>query len=492
MTQIFANSKWSESPTCYWSASYEYRRNGGDMQYKFQFRVWVAYASSWFYDALNVKICLDNNIYSVCKVKDYDQTESGWNYVVETDWLTVPKKYNGTTSVELTLYDTSANKSKQTISSTLVVDACSSVFNKLGNFDVDQPFEIGITKYDTSLTDVLEISVRDTIVLTLPNIGTKEVITFTAAQKQQIYSLMHDTNEAQFVFSLTSKSGGASVGGQTGYAVGYISNANPILTEREFYFYDDNDAVVNVTSNNQAIVQNYSQVIVNVPRATAQKGATIEWFFVTIGSISKVAYASGEYNFGLVNDEGEVVVSVSAVDSRGNQTDIQTTASSVRYTPPIVTATIGRKNNYEDETHLTASVQFSHIGNNDVRITYERAILGGEYEDAVAIFNDVENVISCDKASAFTFRITATDSFGVSTSKEFVLAKGEFPLFIDTKRNAVGINAFPRNGEAMRVAGGVAFFENGIVIQSSTSGSTKRFLLSIGDDGALSVTEYKD
>ena len=72
-----------------------------------------------------------------------------------------------------------------------------------------------------------------------------------------------------------------------------------------------------------------------------------------------------------------------------------------------------------------------------------------------------------------------------------MLTKGEFPLFIDTGINAVGINAFPKSGEALRVGNGVALFEDGIVLSSSTEESTKCFLLTIDDSGQISVAEYK-
>ena len=49
--------------------------------------------------------------------------------------------------------------------------------------------------------------------------------------------------------------------------------------------------------------------------------------------------------------------------------------------------------------------------------------------------------------------------------------------------NAVGMNAFPETGEALRVAGGVARFDDGIVLVSNGT----KYLVTISG-GSLKVT----
>jgi hypothetical protein len=105
-------------------------------------------------------------------------------------------------------------------------------------------------------------------------------------------------------------------------------------------------------------------------------------------------------------------------------------------------------------------------GKNTMAISYKYKLSGGSYGSAVQISNRTRYTISCDKENAYVFSITVADRLG-STTREFHLDKGKFPLFIDTQKNAVGINAFPESGEAMRVAGGFARFDDGIELFSN-------------------------
>ena len=155
---------------------------------------------------------------------------------------------------------------------------------------------------------------------------------------------------------------------------------------------------------------------------------------------------------------------------------------------PVFTATIERLNNYEDETYLTVDASISSVdGKNIIKsMTYKYKESGGSYGYSVGIANRTKYTLSMDKNKAFIFSITVADAFG-SYTKDFALSKGKFPLFISTKNNAVGVNEFPAEGEALRVAGGVAVFDDGIVLVTAS----KRFLLSVNDSGALSITEME-
>ena len=131
---------------------------------------------------------------------------------------------------------------------------------------------------------------------------------------------------------------------------------------------------------------------------------------------------------------------------------------------------------------MDASISSVNSKNTAV-ITYKYKPSGGSFGSAVEISNNTKYTLMCDKNNVYVFSITVTDRFG-NTTKEFNLAKGKFPLFIDTEKNAVGVNEFPSEGEALRVAGGVARFDDGIVLQAGT----KRFKITINESGTLVVT----
>lgn len=241
-----------------------------------------------------------------------------------------------------------------------------------------------------------------------------------------------------------------------------IVNANPTFTNDKVSYADVNSAVVAITGNNQHIVQNKSSLTATFGAATAKKGASITEYAVTLNGSVKQASTSGSVSFGLVNSSQDITLSVTATDSRGNTATATKKVTMLPWSLPVISASVERLNNYEDETHLTVDASISSVnGKNTMAISYKYKQNGGSFGSAVPISNKTKYTIECDKNYAYVFSITVADKFG-STTKEFPLPKGRFPLFIDTEKNAVGINEFPSDGEALRVAGGIAVFDGGI------------------------------
>lgn len=492
MQEIISSARWNTSPTAYCTAAYERRRNGVNMEYRFSYDVWLKYSSSYYYNALDLDFVFDGKHKYKRNIKGYNANETTWEYSGVTDWYSVPNKVDGTTSASITIYDASADKQKFTWNVSLVVDDAPSAFSSLNDFDVDGSFVVGISKYGAT-ADKLTIKLFGATIRTINNIGASTTITFTEAERNTIYNLMKSVVRAYFAFEIESTYAGAVIGTTTKNAYGSITNANPIIDANAVRVQDANVSVIEITGNAQTIVQKLSSILVFVPTATAQKGAEITEYKIVFDGYSQTLTESGYVELGATEKEGELLLCITATDSRGNATTHQKKITITPYAPPILTASASRKNNYEDETHLKVNAKCAEIGANQATVYCEQKEIGlDDYGEAFEITNNADNILYCDKTSAYTFRITATDAFGSSVTQEITLAKGEFPLFIDTGRNAVGINAFPNKGEALRVGGGVAMFENGIVIQSSTEGSTKRFLLSVGDNGALTITEYKN
>lgn len=265
-----------------------------------------------------------------------------------------------------------------------------------------------------------------------------------------------------------------------------IVNGNPTFTASQIS-YADTSSVANITGNPQHIVQNQSNLKVTIESATAKKEASISKYDITVNGVTKTITTSGTVDFGKVNSSANTTVSVKVTDSRGNTVTASKNITMLAWSLPIFTASLERLNNYEDETYLTVDASVSSVNNkNTMSISYRYKESGGDYGDAVPIENKTQYTISCDKNKSYIFSITVGDVFD-STTLEFALSKGKFPLFIDTQKNAVGINDFPAEGEALRVAEGVARFNDGIVL----CGSTKNFLITVTDSGTLNITEMK-
>lgn len=266
-----------------------------------------------------------------------------------------------------------------------------------------------------------------------------------------------------------------------------IVNGNPTFTASQIS-YADTSMVTDTTENPQHIVQNQSNLKVTVENATAKKGATISKYDITVNGVKKSLTASGTADFGRVNSSANIPITVTVTDSRGFTTTATKNITILPWSLPTFTVSLERLNNYEDETYLTVDASISSVNNkNTMRIWYEYAERDGIYSNPTEIANNTKCTLILDKAKTYDFNIVVEDAFDYS-SKQFVVDKGKFPLFIDTEKNAVGINDFPAEGEALCVAEGVARFNDGIVLLSAN----KKFLIKITDNGAFSITEMKE
>lgn len=465
MTDLFVKRQWSTSPTAYWTIQYEYQRSGANMQYRFYWKVWLNSSTSWFYDGLQLRLFL-NGVQNNITIKGHNGNEYGWSYEGTTGWYTVSNKTSGTVPFYASLYDTNAQTIEDTSSSySLTVAPAASVLSNISSFDVDNEISIGITKYNASFTDTLVISYGSTAIKTVAGISNGAKVKFTSAELTTIYGLMSTVKSGTFTFVLTTKNGSTTIGTSTKTASGSISNANPTFTAEQVSYADTNSSAVTITGNNQHIVQNKSSLRVAFGAATGNKGARITKYSFALNGVTKTATASGYVDFGTVDSSQNLTLSVVVTDSRGNTTTVTKAITMLAYQPPFVEAVLERLNNYEDTTYLTANAVFSSVNSkNHITITYKYKQSGGNYGEEDEIANKTKYTLTCDKNFAFVFSIKVEDAFNGKIEREFPLPKGKFPLFIDTEKNAVGINEFPAEGEAMRVKGGIANFEDGVKI----------------------------
>ncbi len=261
-----------------------------------------------------------------------------------------------------------------------------------------------------------------------------------------------------------------------------IVNANPVFTVDNVTYADTDQSVVAITENDQLIVQNKSNLVVTFESAEGLKGAIIEKYELNLNLVTKTSTIAGAVTFGKVNSAQDLELSVTVTDSRGFTTKITKTISMVAYSPPSAVVTLERLNNYEDETYLTVDGSVSSVnGKNTMSISYQYKQLIGEYNNPIAINDNEKYTLYCDKKFAYLFNIIIEDAFGSIFTKEVPLQEGIFVFYIETLKRAVGINAFPEDGEALRVEDGVAYFADGIKYPAKVLWS-----------GALQMTDIDD
>lgn len=463
MTTLFNESQWSASPVALWTIQYEHKRNGADMLYRFYWKVWLKNSWSWFYDGLQLQLFVNGMQHNVT-VKGYDASASGWSYEGTTDWYTVTNKTSGTIPFYAKLYDTNAYTVKVTSASySLTVSGATSAIGAIQTFDVDNGVTISLTKYDSSFVDTLVVSYGGTTIKTVTDITNGTKVSF-ANELATIYNLMKNVKSGTFTFAVTTKSGSTTIGTNKATATGTITNANPTFDSTQVDYADTSGWVTRITQNNKHIVQNQSYPCAVFTAAEGNKGASIVEYILTMHGVKRTVPEPMEVTFGTINSSKDVVLSVTAKDSRGNTTTVNKNVTVLPWSPPVFSATVERLNNYEDDTYITVDASVSSIDNkNTMTITYKQKQSDGSYGSATTISNKTQHTTQCDKNYTHIISITVKDAFA-STTKEFPVAKGKFPLFIDTDMNAVGINEFPKEGEALHVAGGVAMFEKGVGI----------------------------
>lgn len=293
-----------------------------------------------------------------------------------------------------------------------------------------------------------DIAYRD-----IPKTGTAYKFSLTEAERNVLRNATKTSNTRTVKLFVRTIIGGVTYTSSVQTTL-TIVNAVPTFTTSQISYADTATDVVAITGNNQHIVQNKSSLTATIKTAaTGNKGATITEYTLSVNGVSKTATAIGDVSFGAVNSSKDVTLSVTAKDSRGNAKTVTKTVTVLAWSKPSVSATLARLNNYEDETYLTPKASISSVNSkNTVAITYKYKKSGGSYGSATTVSNKTKYTLSCDKNYAYVFSITATDKFG-STTKEFTLQKGVFPLFIDTAKNSVGINCFPQKEQTFEVNG---------------------------------------
>ena len=246
---------------------------------------------------------------------------------------------------------------------------------------------------------------------------------------------------------------GVSMSTDTGKTYKVKGTETPTINA--FDYIDNNADVVAITGNDQQIVQNKSIVRARFHEATPNYHASgISKYVIECNGTSKTAYGAGSFDVGTINSARNVNLKLTAYDSRGLSASKTISVQMVAYEAPKATVELMRLNNYEDETYLTVDSSKSSVnGKNTTTIKYRYKVSGGSYGSYEAIPDGEEYVFSLDKNNSYIFEIVVTDALGSTFTKEYVLNKGVFPLFIDTVKNSVGINCFPTEEKSLEVNG---------------------------------------
>ena len=264
---------------------------------------------------------------------------------------------------------------------------------------------------------------------------------------------------------------GSNVNTKTGGT--YSIKGDEVPTINSFDYIDNSSATVAITGDNTKIVQNYSVLLARYNDATANKGAGgISSYKVECNGKSATNTKSGSYSFGTVDSSSSVDLKLTVTDTRGLSASKTVKVAMLAHSAPTASVTLERLNHYEDETYLTVDGSISSVnGKNTMTIKYRYKMSGGSYGTFENIPSGEEYVFSLNKNNVYIFNVVVTDAFGATFDKEYTLDKGTFPLFIDTEKNSLGMNALPKGERVFEVGGSV--IENGREFSIPTSSGEK-------------------
>lgn len=321
-------------------------------------------------------------------------------------------------------------------------------------------------------------------------------ITLVQANLDAIYALYTTQAYAPFNIEVTTLLAGKQLGAKKTVTTGdgtlaFKSTAiAPTFTGVPTYA-DTNATITAITTNNQHIVQNKSNLKVTIPAAssTAKYGATLVTYAVLVNGVEKTTpylATAVVIDFGLVNVGTNTTVQVSVIDSRGARTSKTVAVTMFPYSNPTIVGSAVRANGFDNNTTISATGALATVNakNAITTITYRyKLTTTGTWGTAVALtqtttagtFVTNAPVVSLSNSSMFNIEIVVTDKFGGTATASILLDTGKPIMFVDKAHKSLGVGKFPVNNNSFETAGnsyiGGSEFVTGNLTVTGTGGN---------------------
>lgn len=238
-----------------------------------------------------------------------------------------------------------------------------------------------------------------------------------------------------------------------------INESECLPTFTSFDYRDTNDLITAITGNNQVLVNGYSTLSVEIPLADkmiTKNSATPKNYIASIDTLSKtIDYVVDDTggNLGVVKSAGTKRLNVRAYDSRGLSTLVYKDVVVYDYSKPVINVTATRLNNFEAQTTIKVSGQYSTLNidgtdkNSIDGVSYRYRETDGEWTDWKIInttitagkFTCSDVILSLDNTKAFEIQIYVIDYIDSDIVRASVDV-GQAIFFISTNKKACYIN----------------------------------------------------
>lgn len=323
-----------------------------------------------------------------------------------------------------------------------------------------------------------------------------------------LYAQMPNSNSMTGEIAVTTYSGDTVIGTSSCAIIAHVVNSNPTF---DVAYEDSNSNTVAITENNQYIIRNNSTLKISVSNAQALNSTTLKTLTAVVNGNAYTGTLNGStgvVNVGMVNISSDAKVTVKLTDSRGNEGIREITVLVYDWTLPSAIIKLNRKSNYYSESILNVNANYSSIGGkNEVTIKYRtKKVANSTYSTYTEIQNNSDANFTADNEYEWNVQVNVADKLG-STTYNLLLPRGIPIAYVDTKKNSLGVNCFPKNEKSLEINGKTVFdmvYPVGSVYVSvnSTSPATlfggtwvqikDKFLLSAGDTYKAGATGGED
>lgn len=246
-----------------------------------------------------------------------------------------------------------------------VINSVSDIYADSGTVTINY----NITVAASGFTHKLELLDGSTPVLSFSNITGFSAGTYTAQrvlsadERAALLSYMANMKSFTGTLKLTTYVNGENIG-STSKSVTVATRESVSAPEISgFTFADVNSYTVNITGNNQVLIQGYSKLRITCGTITVKNGASFKSVSAICGDKTKTVYNQGSYiDLNEINTSGELTITVTVTDSRGYTATIAQKVTVTPYEKPKLTAfSLKRQNGVGSIMQLSFSGQISGI-----------------------------------------------------------------------------------------------------------------------------------
>ena len=428
--QLAGEYLWSKDPDQYAHIYYDHRRVGADMQYRYKIVIDGVSAPWYMGYPIKINISINGSSDGDITLKDSSTTRFSDITYERPGWKTVSSKTSGTTPLAVKVF-TGFNTSDEDASVhtyNMTVDPAASV-SSTSNGTLGTAQTIKVTKYNSSFTHTI-VATCGTDSQTIVTKGSSTSISWTPKAD---FAKQNTTGSSLTAKITTSTYSGSTLIGTTEISVSLtIPKYKPSVSV--------NVSAVNPTTFPAALVgeyiQNISKVMVSATPTLAYS-SPIDKYYVNVGtffsSYAKVSTST------VIPKSGNIVVSVYAVDKRGNQSDVtQTTISATAYSSPKFSSVKAYRTNAALEKNPigTTLVGFLKASATEILVDGENvnsATFSMQYKEADGTWNDIQPTEFGTGASVDTqFVLSSSISIYKAYDVRGIIEDGFQKVFSDT------------------------------------------------------------